>query len=341
MRTHWKAIVRRRSARRFIGLLNGVLMALALLSTSVQAQPAAFSATFEPGDCPVEIPADAGPFRCGTITVPENHDIPDGRTRRLSVTILEALTDTPAPDPILFLIGGPGLPASRTATSAAAAPIWDRFRQQRDIIFFDRRGTLYSEPAFCPELDVAMAQLSYAGLPVVEKQRRELEAFRQCRDAMAARGVDLTQYHSEASAQDMELLRQALGLAQWNLYGVSYGTRLALVAMRLAPKGIRSAVLESAWPTNVPNGNDLARFSHSLGRLFDQCRAQPACEEAFPSFEDDLYATLADYAAQPLELQMADTERFPGGRLVINGDCCPTASSSGSTTGALPPCCQA
>ena len=79
------------------------------------------------------------------------------------------------------------------------------------------------------------------------------------RDAMAAEpatpaspssrteGIDLTDYHSEASAADLDELRQALGYEQWNVLGVSYGARLALATMRSYPDGVRSVILDSVY----------------------------------------------------------------------------------------------
>jgi pimeloyl-ACP methyl ester carboxylesterase len=78
-----------------------------------------------------------------------------------------------------------------------------------------------------------------------------LQWAQSCRDLLVSQGFDLTAYNSIANASDLNDLRQALGHAQWNLYGTSYGTRVALVTMRAYPDGIRSAVLDSVLPPQI------------------------------------------------------------------------------------------
>ena len=58
-------------------------------------------------------------------------------------------------------------------------------------------------------------------------------------------GVDLAAYNSAENAADLADLRTALGIDGWNLYGVSYGSNLAMSELRDHPEGIRSVVLDS------------------------------------------------------------------------------------------------
>ena len=72
-------------------------------------------------------------------------------------------------------------------------------------------------------------------------------ARNDCLAALIAGGVDLADYHSEASAADLEALRVALGYRKWNVLGISYGGRLALATMRSFPEGIRAVILDSVY----------------------------------------------------------------------------------------------
>ena len=51
-------------------------------------------------------------------------------------------------------------------------------------------------------------------------------------------------------ATDLDAIRGALQVDRWNLMAVSYGTLVALEAMRRYPDGIRAALLDSPYPPN-------------------------------------------------------------------------------------------
>src|SRR5438128_2223098 len=74
--------------------------------------PAPQRATFEQSACTAPRPAgqESQDMRCGTLTVPENRANSDGRTIQLAVAVLKSTSATPAPDPVLYLSGGPGGP---------------------------------------------------------------------------------------------------------------------------------------------------------------------------------------------------------------------------------------
>src|SRR5690606_15338199 len=103
--------------------------------------------------CRIGDPA-AGPriaAECTTLDVPENPALPEGRRISLRIARLKARTSDPAPDPLVFIAGGPGQSAIDTfpAVSAAFAGI----RAQRDILLIDQRGTGGSNPLECPDLE--------------------------------------------------------------------------------------------------------------------------------------------------------------------------------------------
>lgn len=203
--------------------------------------------------------------------------------------------------------------------SRARGDFWNRWRESRDLIFWDQRGTGYSEPKFCEEMDRVFDTTRYLGLPPGEATARRVEAARDCREEMLAKGVDFSAYNSEASARDLDDLRRALGHERWNLFGLSYGTRLALTALRETPSGIRSVILDSTSPPDVriwvESPGALAR---SLGRVFERCAADEACRRAHPDLEADFHAWLDRLDRDPVELVMEDTTRFPDGRLVVD-----------------------
>ena len=137
---------------------------------------------------------------------------------------------------------------------------------------------------------------------------------------MLAQGVDFSQYNSIASAQGLEALRTSLGIASWNMFGISYGTRLGLESLRETPDGIRSILLDSVLPVDTGHWrNEPAAFEASLRRVFDQCAADPTCREAFPTLEADMYDLFARLEKEPVVVAMDDTSRFPDRRIVVDG----------------------
>lgn len=293
-------------------ILAGLLLSLSFVSMAA-------TPVFEPADCPFEVPSDTTGLKCGYLEVPENRANPEGRKLRLAVAVLASLSENPKQDPLVYLSGGPGGASLKFIPWRMDSPFWNRYRQDRDLVFYDQRGTGFSDPAFCPELDLALYNTAFQGMAPNEQHRQELAAFEACRDKMLAAGIDFAYYNSTVSAHDLADLRRALGIEEWNLFGLSYGTRLALVTLREAPEGIRSVIIDSVYPPNGLEVDDHVRFARSLRLAFDRCAADPACQAAFPQLEQAFFAMLADLEADPIEITMADTIRFPGGRIVVDG----------------------
>jgi pimeloyl-ACP methyl ester carboxylesterase len=191
--------------------------------------------------------------------------------------------------------------------------VFDGLRAERDVIVWDQRGTGHSDPAFCPELNARWREIAVR-YELGERLTQRRQAVADCREAMLRQGVDLSQYTTVVTAQDLEDLRRALGFAQWNLMAVSYGTRVALEAMRLAPQGIRSAVLTSPVPPNPPMDGKAA-FADVVRRLSRACAAQPDCNAAYPDVEQNLWAGMKELEEKPF------VRRLPDGRQdVIEGN---------------------
>jgi pimeloyl-ACP methyl ester carboxylesterase len=211
---------------------------------------AAGAATFETGACPDKpepIPALKS-ARCGVLVVPENRGKPDGRMIRLPVAILPSLSEPPAADPLVYMEGGPGGAALPTTQLLLDAGL----NRARDVIVMGQRGTRYAEPALmCPEIDQFHTRL--AALPYDDAATGQLsvEAARACRARLAGAGIELSAYNTTESAADFADLRVALNIAAWNVYGVSYGTDLALTYMREHPQGIRSVTIDSVVPPHL------------------------------------------------------------------------------------------
>lgn len=270
------------------------------VAIAVTAARASASDVLRPASCRSSVaPSDA---QCYDLIVPEHHKQPGKRTLRLHVAIIKSASSKRAEDPILFLMGGPGAPgiASYGWTAGDFAP----FHGRRDIIVLDQRGTGDAVPKLlCPEYGEFLAADDSKQLPADESLALELGAYRRCHDRLIGEGVDLTAYNSAEVAGDVEALRRALGIQSWNLYGWSYGARVALTVMRDYPAGIRSAVLDSPVPPHVDSFGEAPKAGHAaLTRIFERCAADAACNAAFPRLEQEFYQLLKGLDAKPAQI---------------------------------------
>src|SRR5204862_7399659 len=104
-------------------------------------------------------------------------------------------------------------------------------------------------------------------------------------DRLLKEAVNLSAHSTAANAADVNDLRIVLGYSTWNLYGISYGTRLALVTMRSFPKGVRSVILDSTFPFGGSiSGNEHTRNSRrAFETLFSTCAADAWCNASYPN----------------------------------------------------------
>lgn len=249
---------------------------------------------------------DLGPeFDCGYLTVPENRSDPQTKSIRLAVARVKATDPNPEPDPLIYLAGGPG----GTGLAGAVARVKDGWNSNRDVIFLDQRGTLKSEPLLsCPEIDEFQQQSVTMSLMAPSTEAIDVAATKACFDRLTAAGWELDSYNTPEISADVADLRLAMGIDEWNVYGVSYGTDLALQTLRDHPEGIRSLVLDSVVP---PQGNLFQDFwdqaASGYRALFDACKAQAGCAAAYPDLEGEFVSLVNSLAAQPRTVTVPDS----------------------------------
>jgi pimeloyl-ACP methyl ester carboxylesterase len=180
----------------------------------------------------------------------------------------------------------------------------------RDIVIYDQRGAGLSEPKLCPQYDAA----ADTALD---------EARRTCIDELKARGVRRYAYTTAESVADLIDLRRALGYASWDIYGVSYGARLAQEAMARDGQAIRAVVLASPVSRSFSfQAEQPLSTQRAFERVFEACSSQPRCREAFPNVAEDFYAAHDALTASPISVPILranggrGTIWFDGGRLV-------------------------
>jgi pimeloyl-ACP methyl ester carboxylesterase len=158
----------------------------------------------------------------------------------------------------------------------------------------------------CPDDTGLFWSLAKQDLTSHERADRKIEKRLECHDALLEQGIDLTAYNTVETAADVNDLRIALGYDEVNLYGTSSGTRTILTIMRTRPEGIRSVILDSVYPPQV---NLYSTYALSVYRvfslLFNECAADPECNQEYPDLEATFYQTVDDLDANPASIQLS------------------------------------
>lgn len=264
----------------------------------------AAAAAFQPAPC--ALPGVAETFEreqqveCGWVSVPRENG--GGKRIRLWTARIRATGKSPAPDPILYINGGPGVATVDSILPNLATNESIRLlRKDRDVILFDQRGSGHSEEAMCPGLGESLAAVAAAGLTPAAEQERGRAAFAACAAELRRAGIDLGAYTTDSTVRDIEALRAALGARQWNLWSISYGSLVAMHAMRTHPRTIRSAILNSPYPPNSVTWAEQAVSTAEAYQAIDRsCSRQPACLERFGALMPKLEATLARLEREPI-----------------------------------------
>ena len=247
---------------------------------------------------PCRLPGIERELRCGHWQVPADPDAPHGPTLSLRVAVATAAATQPKRDAIVVLAGGPGQAA--TAVAPQVLPLFEQLNAQRDIVFLDQRGTGASTPLRC--------QAPNTRTPLAESldEAQAIARLRRCRAALMAEGHDLRQFATWIAARDIEAMRLALGYGPLNLWGASYGTRLALEYARQFPQAVRTLVLDGVAPASLRLPVSFALDTDAaIEALLAHCQRDTACQRTAPHLADDLNALLAQ-ADRGIKTTLAD-----------------------------------
>jgi pimeloyl-ACP methyl ester carboxylesterase len=252
-------------------MLHKYLIGMALAATAASA-PA-----IELQDCRIS----AGPglpsiaARCGDFARPLDPSGNSPGTITLRIAVVPALSLEPARDPLVPIAGGPG--SSSIRFYAGWAQAFERVRRERDILLVDQRGTGESAPMTCDAND-----------DIVEGDYSAEDTLRAVADCLARLPHDPRFFTTSIAVQDLEAVRSALGYESLNLYGSSYGTRVAQHFARRYPGSTRTVIVDGVVAPQVPLGPEIATESQrAMDRVLDRCAADPACGARFPEIGEE------------------------------------------------------
>ncbi|NQV85621.1 MAG: alpha/beta hydrolase [Woeseiaceae bacterium] len=277
------------------------------LSIALLASDPAIAATLELTDCRIS----AGPgspsmkARCGTLTRPLNPQrgqspfdqkgsdpFGGGVEIELRVVVVPALNLTPEPDPFVPIAGGPGQGSVEFYASYPWA--FEDVRKNRDILLIDQRGTGESATMDC-EFDDDLVEGEYSTELTVKYTRQCLEQV----------PYDPRYFTTSIAVTDIEAVREALGYSALNLYGVSYGTRVAQHFARRYPESTRTVVIDGVVPPQISLGPEIATESQkAVDNILARCAEEAACNERFPDIAGDFRVIVAALRASPEQIRV-------------------------------------
>ena len=254
------------------------------------------AATLPLHECRLEHPLDlsSAAARCGTLAVPEDPDAPAGRRIDLFVAVVPALNRRAAAAPLFLLAGGPGQSAADLYASYPGA--FARANRNHDIVLVDQRGTGRSEPLVCSYPD----DWSDAS--------ESLPALRQATGACLAKYGDRVRFYTTSVAvRDLDRVRAALGYSAIDLYGSSYGTRVAELYMRRHPGETHAVVLDGVtYPEQAIGPDTPLDGERALDLILARCASAPDCAAAFPNLGGEFGELRRRFGPQKVPLVIAD-----------------------------------
>jgi pimeloyl-ACP methyl ester carboxylesterase len=240
------------------------------------------------------------------IPVERNFVKPRNKTYFLAVATVPALSISPR-EPLLYLHGGPGIATLSNLTRYLKSRTFSLLRQDHTLIFFDYRGTGFSEPALCKSLGDSLQAISDT-IPLKERTTKETSLYSNCKSALLKQDILLSDFSSLQSASDAEMIRKGLGLETVVIYSVSHGTTVALNMMRNFPEHIASVILDSPFPPNAPWLDFIHPFDTCFKVLEQKINENPKYSRLFPSIRDDFITIANRLRKSPIKIPVNKKE---------------------------------
>lgn len=228
---------------------------------------------------------------CLTVRVPERGAAFSTGVRAVTLEVVRVRASRPIAGlpPVIYLHGGPGggvLDDLGDVLKSGMAK--ELVAQDQDWVFFDQRGTGLARPS----LDCGELALNDAG-PL---DANVVEQLIECGQRLSAQGIALDTYHSQQVALDVQAIRRALRFESFDVYGLSYGTRVAAALLTTASSGLRAVVLDSPWPPEATwTESGPIWVSHEARELLRACAADAVCGAAHPDLETRLDTLLRSW----------------------------------------------
>lgn len=318
MRRRWRGPLRLLIAVGMLGSLLAVALPVRATAATVVAIPTPVTSgvpRYEAGPCVYELSpglVEGEQIVCGYVIVAEKHADPGGKTIKLPVAVIKAISPTPAAEPIVLLAGGPGQSGQTFASiSDPVLPFYGAVAAKNDVIFFDQRGTGKAEPSLqCPELlEGSRYRLKEPLLRAFSAESDFVAQMNACRERLVGRGIDLSAYTTSENAADVNDVRIALGYGKINIIGASYGSELGLAVGRDWGQFVRTNNLVSLVPMQTPWYFEPPQsFDLAVKALATDCAANVACNAANPNLLANFQRVANALNVTPVILTLRDPQ---------------------------------
>lgn len=251
-------------------------------------------------ETPIEFEASGGKSaeaQSGYLMVPENRANPESRQIRLEYVRFPSTSENPG-TPIIYLAGGPGGSGIGTA-KGRRFPLFMAMREFGDVIAFDQRGTGASNDM--PSCESSQYDPDTEAISDEELVRRYKAAADECLDFWKSEGIDIYGYRTTESAKDLDDLRKHLGAEKVSLWGISYGSHLALAASKEMGDRIDRMVLASVEGLDQTVKSP-ARTDAYFDRLQAAINQTPELSEQLPDIKSTMRSVFAKLDAEPIML---------------------------------------
>ncbi len=279
--------------------LHPTLMSLALLAAVASSALAAAPRTapaLKLEDCTLRpmFGTRTAEAKCGSWSVAEDPTVIGGKHIELFVAVIPARAKerNKAPDPLFLLAGGPG--QSATDTYFAMQGGLERILRQRDVVLLDQRGTGKSNRMQC-----ALGDASGDYDPAA--------AERLMKECIKALPGNPALYTTSLAIDDLDAVRGALGYDAINLYGGSYGTRVALSYLKYHEATTRAVIIDAVIPQDLALGPGVPIQSQAvLEAVIAACAADAGCKAAYPTLSADFDAVRTQLKRGRVTVAMRD-----------------------------------
>ncbi len=237
---------------------------------------------------------------CGKISVPEDHEDPEGKKISVAYVIVKGKNKTDK-EPVIILGGGPG--AEMISAGIVEYLLQDPLRENRDIIIYEQRGIGHSSGL--PDINSELEKIMAADLTVKEEKEEMKKLILKAREMAGEKDIDLSNYNTWQNANDVGSLMEDLKYPKYNLYGISYGTRLARKVQDLYP-GYLNAVIHNS--PALSSGDllidRLHNYSNALEKILNYCENDSGCNKQYPHLQQTYLKAIDNIKNQPLELEV-------------------------------------
>ncbi|OZG74482.1 hypothetical protein BTA51_05615 [Hahella sp. CCB-MM4] len=294
--------------------------------SSIDGSPEFFSSLLSPVPCwfnKDEVWPNSGCYR---MYVPEDHSDPQSQPISFPVAIFRPEGNSRKVAPVLHLgAGGPGS-AMYLDDTESMKYFLDIHRgmsldQSRELIVMDPRGAGLADPLLnCSVYTDNEFFRWQRNTSILDDYEESKDDYRECIRQFKSQGINFSHYNSLAVAQDVEMLRKAVGVNQWNLIGVSYGSIYAQIIAREYPQSIKTMVLDSAaFPQLKGHYRYLEKTLGPLNSLFTYCSASEDCDVDIDNLQPRFWKLFNQLNDQPLNVKLDFMGEDSDFKVVLNG----------------------